>query len=53
MTRFPFALTTLVALLAANLNTTQTAQAQPVPVVQGPEAVADWDTAGKAFITQG
>ena len=36
------------------LATTVTAAlAQPTPAVQGPESVADWDTASKAFITQG
>jgi hypothetical protein len=37
-----------VALLA-----TGAAFAQATPVVQGPEAVADWFSAGKSFIDQG
>ncbi len=41
-----FALTLLATTVTAAL-------AQPTPAVQGPESVADWDSAGKAFIAQG
>ncbi len=41
-----------LALIAATATATAV-HAQPTPAVQGPEAVADWDTAGKAFIAQG
>jgi alkaline phosphatase len=51
--RHPAVLPALAALLAATLPAAQQARAQPTPVVQGPEAVADWDSAGKAFIAQG
>ncbi len=39
--------------LAVALLAQSTAHAQATPVVQGPEAVADWFTAGQAFIEQG
>jgi alkaline phosphatase len=42
-----------LALFATTVTTVTTALAQPAPVVQGPESVADWDGAGKAFIAQG
>jgi alkaline phosphatase len=45
---------TVLALAAtAAIASATTALAQSAPVVQGPETVADWDTAGKAFIAQG
>jgi alkaline phosphatase len=39
--------------LAVSLLVQASAQAQVAPVVQGPEAVADWFNAGKSFIDQG
>jgi alkaline phosphatase len=53
MPRIARVLPALAALLATSLAMTPNAHAQPVPVVQGPEAVGDWDSAGKAFIAQG
>ena len=45
--RAKYSLFVLLAALGA------AAVAQQVPMVQGPEAVADWDAAGKSFIAQG
>ena len=42
-----------VIALAVSLLAHVTAHAQVAPVVQGPEAVADWFNAGKSFIDQG
>ena len=42
-----------LAVLATLSLLSALAQAQPTPAVQGPESVADWDSAGKAFIAQG
>ncbi len=53
MSRIALALPALATLLAATLPATPTAHAQAAPVVQGPEAVADWDNAGKAYIASG
>ena len=39
--------------LAVGLLAQTSAQAQATPVVQGPEAVADWFNSGKTFIDQG
>jgi alkaline phosphatase len=53
MPRLAQALPAMAVLLLAALLLAPSVRAQPRPVVQGPEAVGDWDSAGRAFIAQG